>query len=298
VSAVFKFADVQGNIVRGYRRKPRVRHLVLEITDRIAARRWLAACASGGEDVPRITTGDWKALEPVTCFNIGLTYEGLRALGTPDSSLETFPIEFVQGMNARALKLGDVGESAPETWPAPFNDPKRIHIVATIYAHEIAQLNQVQHQALADGKALRLLGAPPDGCSFAHDLVHFGYRDNIMQPRLEGVHDADRYADGQPRAPLGTVLLGYSTNFEGLMWRVPEPERTRRRRICSDKQLLPSCCLSAPMPSERGSRPMPPCARSSPPTCAAAGAAMARRWRCPRTRRTRRPRWISPNLIT
>ena len=225
MSAVSDAADVQGNIVRGYRRKPRVRHLVLEITDRIAARRWLAACASGGEDVPRITTGDWKALEPVTCFNIGLTYEGLRALGTPDSSLETFPIEFVQGMNARALKLGDVGESAPETWPAPFNDPKRIHIVATIYAHEIAQLNQVQHQALADGKALRLLGAPPDGCSFAHDLVHFGYRDNIMQPRLEGVHDADRYADGQPRAPLGTVLLGYSTNFEGLMWRVPEPER-------------------------------------------------------------------------
>jgi deferrochelatase/peroxidase EfeB len=225
VSAVFKFADVQGNIVRGYRRKPCVRHLVLEIKDRIAARRWLAACASGGDDVPQITTGDWRSDEPLTCFNIGLTYEGLRALGTAGSSLETFPIEFIQGMNARALKLGDVGESAPETWPAPFNDPKRIHLVATIYASEIAQLNQVQDQALADGRALGLLGALPDGCSFPGDLVHFGYRDNITQPRFAGVHDADRYADGQPRAPLGTVLLGYPTNLEGLTWRVPYPEQ-------------------------------------------------------------------------
>jgi deferrochelatase/peroxidase EfeB len=165
------------------------------------------------------------AAKPDTCFNIGVTYEGLRALGTPDASLKTFPIEFVEGMNARALKLGDVGASAPETWPAPFNDPKRIHIVATIYAHEIAQLNRVQDQALADTKALRLLGAPLDGCSFPHDLVHFGYRDNITQPRFKEIHDPERHPDQQPRAPLGTVLLGYPTNFEGLTWRVPYPEQ-------------------------------------------------------------------------
>ena len=44
-----------------------------------------------------------------------------------------------------------------------------------------------------------------------------------MQPRFEGVHDSQRHADGQPRAPLGTVLLGHPTNLEGLMWRVPQP---------------------------------------------------------------------------
>lgn len=44
-----------------------------------------------------------------------------------------------------------------------------------------------------------------------------------MQPRFEGVHDPQRHADGQPRAPLGTVLLGHPTNLEGLMWRVPQP---------------------------------------------------------------------------
>jgi deferrochelatase/peroxidase EfeB len=222
VSAAFNAADVQGNIVRGYR-KPRVRHLVLEVTDRNAARRWLAACTSGSGDVPQITSEAPWTTKPETCFNIGVTYEGLRALGTPEDSLKTFPTEFALGMNARALKLGDVGASAPETWPAPFDDPKRVHLIATIYADDVSQLDREQKRALGDGKAPGLLGAR-DGCVFNDDFVHFGYRDNITQPRFEEVHDPVIYADGQPMAPLGTVLLGYPTNFEGLTWRVPQPE--------------------------------------------------------------------------
>jgi deferrochelatase/peroxidase EfeB len=95
-------------------------------------------------------------------------------------------------------------------------------MIATIYADETAQLDSVQKSAL-DGRAWRLLGAH-DGFSFVNDYVHFGYRDNLTQPRFEEVHDPDRYADGQPMAPLGTVLLGYRTNFEGLFWRVPQPQ--------------------------------------------------------------------------
>jgi deferrochelatase/peroxidase EfeB len=221
------FADVQGNILRGYR-MPRVRYLILEVVDRSAAKRWLAATTSGGGGgVPQITPGHWGANKPDTCFNIGLTYEGLRALGTPASSLEMFPNEFIEGMNARALKLGDVGQSAPQTWPAPFNEPERIHLIATIYAMEVAQLEDVQQRALADGKAWKLLGTR-EGCSFTDDIVHFGYRDNLMQPRFEGVHDPQRHADGQPIAPLGTVLLGHPTNLEGLLWRVPQPEALGR----------------------------------------------------------------------
>ena len=217
------FADVQGNILRGYR-MPRVRYLILEVADRAAARRWLAASTSGdGKRVPQITPGHWGDDKPDTCFNIGLTYRGLRALGAPGSSLAMFPNEFIEGMNARALKLGDVGRSAPENWPAPFDKPERIHLVVSIYASEIAQLDDVQQRALADNTAWRLLGTR-EGCSFNDDIVHFEYRDNIMQPRFEGVHDPLRHADGQPMAPLGTVLLGHPTNLEGLLWRVPQPE--------------------------------------------------------------------------
>jgi deferrochelatase/peroxidase EfeB len=220
---MFNLADLQGNILRGYTKRPHVRYLILEVAEPSAARRWLAASVSGrGDGVPQITSGDWGANRPDTCFNIGLTYEGLRALGTPSSSLEMFPNEFVEGMTARALKLGDVGPSAPENWPAPFNEPKRIHLIATIYAEKVEQLNEVQKRALPDEKAFRLLGTC-EGYNFPGDFVHFGYRDNITQPRFEEVPDSQRHPDRQPRAPLGTVLLGHPTNLEGLTWRVPQP---------------------------------------------------------------------------
>lgn len=219
---MFDLSDLQGNVLRGYKDKPYVRYLILEIADRVAARRWLAAAISGRDhDVPQITSGDWGKAKPQTCFNIGLTYEGLRALGLPGSSLAMFPNEFIEGMTARALKLGDVGASAPDTWPSPFNEPKRIHLIATIYAENVEQLDQVQQRAL-DRNALTLLGMR-EGYNFDGDFVHFGYRDNIMQPRFEGIHDPERHADGQPLAPLGTVLLGHPTNLEGLEWRVPQP---------------------------------------------------------------------------
>ncbi|SDS98231.1 Dyp-type peroxidase [Bradyrhizobium canariense] len=222
MSTVFKPADVQGNILRGYR-KPRVRYLILEITDRIAARRWLAARTSGRGDVPQITTEEPWTTKPETCFNIGLTYEGLRALGTSHDSLDMFPTEFKEGMNARAVKLGDVGPSAPENWPDPFKDSKRIHLIATIYADGITQLDSVQQRALAGGTGLNLLGQR-DGFNFNGNYVHFGYHDNISQPKFAEIHDIDNLSDAQPVAPLGTVLLGYPTNFEGLLFAVPQPE--------------------------------------------------------------------------
>lgn len=222
MSAMFKLADLQGNILRGYTNKPHVRYLILEVVERSAARRWLADSVSGRNGVPQITSGDWGEKKPDTCFNIGLTYEGLCALGTPSASLKMFPNEFIEGMTARAVKLGDVGRSAPENWPAPFNEPKRIHLIATIYAENVDQLNEVQKRALPDEKAFKLLGTR-EGYNFPGDFVHFGYRDNITQPRFEEVPDSQRHPDRQPKAPLGTVLLGHPTNLEGLTWRVPQP---------------------------------------------------------------------------
>ena len=57
-------AEIQGNVLRGYR-KPFVRHLILEVVDPAAARRWLADALSGRADrVPQITTGNWGAAKP------------------------------------------------------------------------------------------------------------------------------------------------------------------------------------------------------------------------------------------
>ncbi len=92
--AVFDAEKVQGNILRGYP-LDRVRHMILEVSDRRRAREFLAVAADGaGEDVPRITrSANWSE-RPEVCFNIGITFEGLRTLGLPSDELKTFPTEY------------------------------------------------------------------------------------------------------------------------------------------------------------------------------------------------------------
>ncbi len=219
MSAEFSRENVQGNILRGYRRNF-VRYLLLEVRDRLTARKFLGASVAGGNaGVPAITSERPWSRKPDVCFNIGITYEGLRALGTSDKSLKTFPTEFSEGMTTRALKLGDFGSSAPDNWPAPFDKPARarLHIVASTYADDATHLDRVQSQV---AEAFNVIGFL-DGRNLAGNKVFFGYTDNISQPRFAGIHDGDRIKE--PIDPLGTVLLGYPTRLKGLMFGVPEP---------------------------------------------------------------------------
>ena len=218
--------DVQGNILRGYRRA-RVRYLIMKVADARAARQWLATAANGGGDgVPAITTEAPWEVKPDTCFNVGMTYDGLKALGVSQSSLDSFPTEFTEGMAARAVKLGDIDDSSPDNWPEPFDYLDNVQIIFSIYADEVALLDREQN-AVESGhgaKAFKVVGVR-EGFNFDGDNVHFGYRDNISQPRFIGIHDPERYPDKQPQAPVGTVLLGHETEYEGLLWDVPQPSQ-------------------------------------------------------------------------
>ena len=55
------------------------------------------------------------------------TYQGLKALGVPQESLDSFAPEFRQGMAARAAELGDVGESARSTGSSR-SGPPDVHV--------------------------------------------------------------------------------------------------------------------------------------------------------------------------
>jgi deferrochelatase/peroxidase EfeB len=193
VSIVFDRTQIQGNILRGWRRNV-VRHLILKVGDRSAARKFLGASVGGGNaEVPGITSETpWPDKKPpLVCFNIGVTYEGLRALGTPDESLATFPTEFREGMTSRALKLGDFGCSAPKNWPEPFDKPADVHIIVSVYADDKQSLDRVEAQV---GRAFTVLDRR-DGGSLAvdgkpnPDRVFFGYTDNISQPRFAEIQD-------------------------------------------------------------------------------------------------------------
>ena len=226
----FRPTDLQGNIVRGNKR-PFARYLILQVTDRAAARAFLATAVEGGTAaIPAITReGEAPAdgSEPDLCFNIGLTAAGLRALGLPPDQLATFPREFTEGMHRRSIKIGDVGASAPSCWPAPFDDPDKVHIVASLCASDMPEIVAA---AKKFSPAFEVLGAR-DGFGFPDRKIFFGYRDSIGQPRFVGIHGAhpakekkDRTdSDYQPLDPLGIILLGHPTRLEELVFTVPSP---------------------------------------------------------------------------
>lgn len=218
-------ADVQGNILRGYR-KPAVRHLVMKVLDAARARAWIAATA--GPDrrgVPAITDArDWGDQEPPVCFNLGISAAGLRALGVSASTLASFPEAYRQGMAARATKVGDWGPSGPAHWQPWYQDGSAVHVIATLHGDSLDAISTFERAMQASGaaQAFAVLGQN-DGEAFDGDTVHFGYRDSISQPRFAGISPPGRY-DDQPTAPLGTVLLGHPTALEQLRWTLPHPE--------------------------------------------------------------------------
>ena len=215
-------ADIQGNILHGYR-KAYVRHVVLRVADAAKARTWLRDATSGdAARGPQITNAEPWTEEPPWCLNVGITFTGLAALGLADAELATFPEEFRGGMASRAVRLGDVGDSAPEHWMRRLRDPDAVHLVVTIHADDPADRDLVAGQVTgaSDGRAFTVR-TTHDGQNFAGGLVHFGYKDNIAQPNV--VQVAPGLRDQQPVTPLGSLLLGHPTAFENLRWQVPQP---------------------------------------------------------------------------
>src|SRR3974390_95198 len=79
-------------------------------------------------------------------LGIAFTFEGLKALGVPQASLDSFPIEFRQGMAARAAILHDFGANAPTNGQYPFGTAD-MHIALAIYAQNEQSLQRVLEHA-------------------------------------------------------------------------------------------------------------------------------------------------------
>lgn len=168
-----------------------------------------------------------RPVERDTSVSVALTYEGLKALGVPQASLDSFTWEFRQGMRARAAALGDVGESAPERWEAPFGTSD-IHIVLIGLAPDEAR----RDSALAAGRAAfaDLAGVTPiwrQDCYAPPDHKEpFGFRDGISHPAIEGSGvPGDNPFD--PPLKAGELVLGYRDEIGGLP-SAPVPEALGR----------------------------------------------------------------------
>ncbi|MDQ1377042.1 MAG: hypothetical protein QOE15_1215 [Acidimicrobiaceae bacterium] len=227
--------EVQGNILRAYGDRYRaVRHLVLTVDDRFAARRALGLMVDGDRSTPDVTSGDRPPKEAgyQWCLNVGFTFAGLAAFGVPAASLDTFPPEFRDGMAARASRLGDVGDSAPAGWVGGLAETRRVHLVVTIHGWTRSDVDGVAEEvmAAAGGRAFSRLSDETFDGEVLYDpvtrrrLVHFGYADGISQPRFVDVHDPSASPDQLPMAPVGVVLLGYPSAIPHVSWNVPQPK--------------------------------------------------------------------------
>ena len=141
-------ADIQGNLLRGYRFTD-ARHFALGISEprrRAPVPRRPRRPARSG-DRPQITTDEHWTEKPKYCLNIGLTWAGLQALGVPAAMLGGFPRpRSSQGPAARAgqpdpdfpggVGLGDVGDSAPRHWVLGGAATPPVHILLSLYTEE------------------------------------------------------------------------------------------------------------------------------------------------------------------
>jgi Dyp-type peroxidase family len=221
------YADVQGTILRGYR-VDHARHFILQITDAAGARAFIAHLVDGTGGVPRITTAEIWTTKPDCFVNISFTCQGLAALGVPESQLKTFDGAFQLGAThpTSAGNVGDVGESAPASWIGGMGDGQKVHVVLNLWVHEdraVRETVTAQLRAAFAGCMTEL--SAHDADALPDNQVHFGYRDNIAQPTVDGAppRKCEVPDGGQTVVPTGEFLLGY-LNANSSTYSVQPPE--------------------------------------------------------------------------
>ena len=212
------YSDVQGTILRGYR-VDMARHFVLGITDPVAAGALIGALVSDSDDVPRITTARWWKVKPECFVNIAFTAAGLARLGVTPAQLKSFDAAFVRGATdaKSATSVGDTGESAPSNWIGGFANGDAVHVILSLWVDDRPQILESESARLRKAFAgcMTVLSAH-DAIALPDNHVHFGYRDNIAQPRVLGAPPR-KYPvpDDQPVVATGEFLLGYLNESKG-----------------------------------------------------------------------------------
>lgn len=198
--------DIQGIILRGYAELNNASFLLLRIDDVGLAKQWLTTLdLRNAETRPRATDSS---------ANIAFTPSGLKKLGLADELRGMFSTEFTEGMSATAHRrriLGDHGDSDPRSWRWGGPGNETIDILLMLYAVDATAL-----QRFAEGHFDQLVRhgvrivEQLDSLTLPGRREHFGFREGISQPDLEGFcRDS---LPGNSVAP-GEFLFGYPNAY-------------------------------------------------------------------------------------
>jgi Dyp-type peroxidase family len=220
--AVLEFDDIQHILLT---RAPALtgRYEFLSFRNPAAGSAWLTAIMDKVQSAKTMSESVDKDKRWIT---VAFTANGLRALGVDEASLATFPQEFREGMTARAAILGDTGTNDPAHWVDKTESPD-LHAIAILFARDTAERNRCvsEHGKLvAECPGVKVLSSldleatPP----FDHAHDHFGYRDRLSQPVIEGTADVPTPGSGAP-LKAGEFILGYPDE-SGSGPALPQPE--------------------------------------------------------------------------
>lgn len=204
-SAAADLANIQGFVYERYP-CPLSRYLLFNVTSG-DGRRFLR------ELLPLVTATGSTVTPGARLLNLGLSFDGLRALGVEPAVLDEFPLDFSDG--PRPGVLGDFGSSAPEHWWHRRFVTSQVHVLVSMAAHagtDLTTLTDVVREAAASTGVTELHAmpsgdAPIDGQLLGKGRLHFGYRDGLSQPNVAWSDDS--MADG--RTNFRHFILGYST---------------------------------------------------------------------------------------
>lgn len=216
-NATLELDDIQSGVLRP-RPAPYVATYIAFRIDDVRAGRELMARAV------RVVTSAANPKGPLadTWVSVALTYRGLKALGVPQDSLDSFAWEFRQGMASRAKELGDTGESSPENWEQPLGTTD-VHVVLVAVSPDKEKLEAALAPARKAYQELPGIKAVwrQDCHALPNEKEPFGFRDGISHPAIEGSGIPGTNPQEQP-LKAGEFVLGYPDELGGVQKTVPE----------------------------------------------------------------------------
>lgn len=206
----FEFDDLQGLVRFGYGKLTETCFLLLTISDKAAAKEWLASAP-----ISNAVKAD-KA--PTTALQIAFTARGLSALGLEEFFIESFSDEFISGLAGnenRSRRLGDVDNNAPEHWLWG-GKSKEPHVLLLLYAlpNEIESWRK-KVTGKSFSNAFKILATLPT--QDIGPIEPFGFADGISQPKIDWHREQEtalyRRNTYSNLLAVGDVLLGYPNEY-------------------------------------------------------------------------------------
>ena len=209
--------DIQSGVLRPRPTPYVATYIAFRIDDRKAGRDLMAR-------VSRVVTSAANPTSPLadTWVSVALTYQGLKALGVPQPSLDSFAWEFRQGMAPRAGELGDTGESAPANWEQPLGSSD-LHVVLVAVSPDEQRLEGVLERAREAYRKMSGIEAIwRQNCyALPTETEPFGFRDGISHPAIEGSGIPGTNPQERPLR-AGEFVLGYRDELGGVQRTEPE----------------------------------------------------------------------------